>query len=82
MEMNNTVVDETGDTTEKVQDSGKSTYIRQASEFLGHAAEYVQQFDPKKADAGVRKYVSRNPGRSLLIAGAVGLIIGVFLRRR
>jgi ElaB/YqjD/DUF883 family membrane-anchored ribosome-binding protein len=55
---------------------------KKASEWLDHSAEYVRQFDYKRVDAGVRQYVKQNPARSLLIAGAVGLMIGVILRRR
>ena len=43
----------------------------------------VRQFDYyEQAEARVREYVRQSPGRSLLIAGAVGLIIGAILRRR
>ncbi|GAK56209.1 hypothetical protein U27_03171 [Candidatus Vecturithrix granuli] len=62
--------------------SGMAQYGKHASEWLDHSAEYVRQFDYKKADASVREYVRQNPGRSLLIAGGVGLMIGVILRRR
>jgi ElaB/YqjD/DUF883 family membrane-anchored ribosome-binding protein len=63
--------------------SGIAQYGKQASEWLGQSAEYVRRFDyHEQVDAGVRKYVGRSPGRSLLIAGAVGLIIGAILRRR
>ncbi len=57
-------------------------YGKQASECLDQSAEYVRQFDYEQASARVRKYVKQRPGRSLLIAGAVGLAIGAILRRR
>lgn len=63
-------------------ESGTAKYGRQASEWLDHSADYVRKFDYKQADAGIREYVKQSPGRSLLIAGAVGLIIGAVLRRR
>ena len=62
--------------------SGITRYGKQASEWLDQSAEYVRQFDYGQADARVREYVRQSPGRSLLIAGAVGLVIGAFLRRR
>jgi ElaB/YqjD/DUF883 family membrane-anchored ribosome-binding protein len=62
--------------------SGKARYEKHAAEWLDHSAERVRQFDPMQADTKVRAYVGRNPGRSLLIAGAVGLVIGAILRRR
>jgi ElaB/YqjD/DUF883 family membrane-anchored ribosome-binding protein len=62
--------------------SGIAQHGKQASEWLDKSAEYVRQFDCEQADARVREYVGRSPGRSLLIAGGVGLIIGAILRRR
>lgn len=67
---------------DKDRESGTAKYRKQASEWLDHSAEYVRQFDYKQTDAGIREYVKRSPGRSLFIAGAVGLIIGAVLRRR
>ncbi len=61
---------------------GITQYAKQASEWLDQSAEYVRQFDYEQEDAKVREYVNQSPGRSLVIAGAVGLIIGVILRRR
>ena len=55
---------------------------KKASEWLDHSAEYVRQFDYKQADAKTREYIKQNPGRSIMIAGTVGLIIGAVLRRR
>jgi ElaB/YqjD/DUF883 family membrane-anchored ribosome-binding protein len=62
--------------------SGIAPHGKQASEWLDQSAEYVRQFDYEQAGASVREYVRQNPGRSLLIAGGVGLIIGAILRRR
>lgn len=71
---------------EKAEDqeakSGMAEYGKQASEWLDQSAEYVRQFDYEQADARIRDYVRQSPGRSLLIAGGVGLIIGAILRRR
>lgn len=68
--------------SDKDAHSGVAQYGKQASEWLDQSAEYVRQFDYKQADASVRNYVRHSPGRSLLIAGAAGLILGVVLRRR
>jgi ElaB/YqjD/DUF883 family membrane-anchored ribosome-binding protein len=57
-------------------------YGKQASEWLDQSAEYVRKFDYEQADARVRECVGQSPGRSLLIAGGIGLIIGAVLRRR
>ena len=61
---------------------GTDLYGRQASEWLDKSAEYVREMDLKQADATAREYVRQSPGRSLLIAGAVGMIIGAMWRRR
>jgi ElaB/YqjD/DUF883 family membrane-anchored ribosome-binding protein len=62
--------------------SGMAQYGKQASQWLDQSADYVRQFDYVQADTRVREYVGKRPGRSLLIAGGVGLIIGAVLRRR
>lgn len=61
--------------------SGLAQYGKHAAEWLDHSAEYVRQFDVQQVDASVRGYVRQNPGRSLLIAGGVGLMIGTIIRR-
>ena len=62
--------------------SAMAQYGKQAAEVLDESAEYIQQLDYEQADAKVREYVRQNPGLSLLIAGATGLIIGAIFRRR
>lgn len=62
--------------------SGIAQHGKRASEWMDHSAEYVRKFDYKKADEKIREFVKQSPGRSLLIAGAAGLILGVALRRR
>jgi ElaB/YqjD/DUF883 family membrane-anchored ribosome-binding protein len=57
-------------------------YGIKASELLDQSAEYIRQFDYQEADVKVRDYVRERPGRSLLIAGAVGLVIGAMCRHR
>lgn len=61
---------------------GIAEYGKQASEWLNHSAEYVRQFDYEQADVRFREYVGQSPGRSILIAGGIGLILGAILRRR
>jgi len=62
--------------------SGIACYGKRASELLDQSAEYVRQFDYHQTDSRIREYVRQSPGRSLLIAGAVGLMIGVLIKRR
>lgn len=54
----------------------------QASEWLDRSAKYVDEFNPQRFKDDLSTEVQRNPGRSLLIAGAAGLILGAILRRR
>ncbi len=67
---------------EKDEQSGAAEYQKQAAEWLEQSAGYIRQFDYKQADAGFRRYVKQSPGRSVLIAGAVGLIAGTLWRHR
>jgi ElaB/YqjD/DUF883 family membrane-anchored ribosome-binding protein len=71
-----------GKTANQDASSGIARYGKQASAWVDQSAEYVRKFDYKQEDARVREYVRQSPGRSLLIAGAAGLIIGAILRRR
>lgn len=64
------------------EESATAKYRKQASEWLDHSAESVRKFDYQETDASIREYVKEKPGRSLLIAGAIGLVIGAILRRR
>lgn len=61
--------------------SGIAQYEKQVSEWLDQSAGYVRQFDYDQAEARVRECIKQNPGRSLLVAGAIGLIVGAVLRR-
>ena len=67
---------------EKAAASDEPRCKKHASEWLDQSADYVREFDYETAKAGVRDYVERSPGVSLLIAGGIGLVIGAILRRR
>ena len=54
----------------------------QASAWLHNSADYIEQTDPKQMKADITEQVRRNPGKSLLVAGAFGLILGSIFRRR
>lgn len=56
-------------------------YASQAAGWLDDAAEYIREVDPQKVKSDVKNEVRRNPGRSLLVAGAAGLLLGILLRR-
>jgi len=68
--------------TDQDPECDTAQYGKQAAEWLDRSAEYVRQFNFEHADAKIRKYVRQSPGRSLLLAGAAGMMIGAILRRR
>ena len=63
------------------EDSPVAGYAGQASGWLDDAAEYVREADPQKIKSDLQSQVRQNPGRSLLVAGAAGLLLGFLLRR-
>ncbi len=54
----------------------------QASNWLHNSADYVERIEPAKIKEGFVQQVKRNPGKSLLFAGAAGIILGAIFRRR
>jgi ElaB/YqjD/DUF883 family membrane-anchored ribosome-binding protein len=69
-------------TAEKDLQPGLAQLGKQASERLEQSAEYIRQFNCKPANEKFREFIRQRPGRSLLIAGTLGLIIGAIVRRR
>ena len=61
---------------------GRSEGVGQAADWLDQSADYVRQADMQQVKADVENQIRRNPGRSLLVAGAVGLFLGALIRRR
>jgi ElaB/YqjD/DUF883 family membrane-anchored ribosome-binding protein len=61
---------------------GLSGLGNRAAELLNRSADYVEELDLAKVKDSVVSQVRRNPGRSLLIAGAAGLFLGALFRRR
>jgi ElaB/YqjD/DUF883 family membrane-anchored ribosome-binding protein len=64
------------------EQSNLSHYGDQASRWLNASADYVRDMDFQAVKSDLEQQVRRNPGRSLLIAAAAGLIIGTMFRRR
>jgi ElaB/YqjD/DUF883 family membrane-anchored ribosome-binding protein len=54
----------------------------QASAWLHNSADYIERMEPKKIKDDITEQVRRNPGKSLLVASAVGLIVGAIFRRK
>jgi len=53
-----------------------------AAEWLERSADYVKEIEPQQLKSDIEDQIRRHPGRSLLIAGVAGLILGRVLRRR
>ena len=64
------------------QFSALTNYGQQASDFLARSAHFVDDLDLERVQRKIEDAVRRNPGRSLLIAGTIGLLLGATLRRR
>ena len=54
----------------------------QASAWLHNSADYIEGMEPKKIKDDITERVRRNPGKSLLVAAAAGLILGAIFRRK
>ena len=64
------------------QTSAVGSYGNQAAGWLNTSADYIRDMEPQKVKSDIQNEVRRNPGRSLLIAGAAGRILGALFRRR
>ncbi|HEY8459387.1 MAG TPA: hypothetical protein VIM99_03350 [Blastocatellia bacterium] len=71
---------------QKADRSGQPTEIsaleHRAADWLERSADYVSEIEPQRLRSDIESQVRRNPGRSLLIAGIVGMALGGLLRRR
>ncbi|HKQ79997.1 MAG TPA: hypothetical protein VJ810_40270 [Blastocatellia bacterium] len=71
---------------QKADRSGQSPEVtafgHRAAGWLERSASYVNEMEPQRLRSDIENQVRRNPGRSLLIAGIVGLALGGLLRRR
>jgi len=71
---------------QKADRSGQSPEVtafgHRAAGWLERSADYVNEVEPQRLRSDIENQVRRNPGRSLLIAGIVGLALGGLLRRR
>ncbi|MFN7927927.1 MAG: hypothetical protein U0Y68_08260 [Blastocatellia bacterium] len=59
-----------------------SKFGDQAASWLERSADYVNELEPQKLKSDLETTVRRNPGRSLLIVGLAGVVLGNLLRRR
>lgn len=59
-----------------------SGYGRRAASWLDRSADYINNLSGDRLKTDIKDQVRSHPGRTLLIAGATGLILGALLRRR
>jgi ElaB/YqjD/DUF883 family membrane-anchored ribosome-binding protein len=57
-------------------------YGNQTADWLNRSADYIEDMNPQKLKGDIQNQVQQNPGRSLLIAAGVGLVLGSLFRRR
>jgi ElaB/YqjD/DUF883 family membrane-anchored ribosome-binding protein len=57
-------------------------YGNQAAEWLNRSANYIEEINPQQLKSDIGNQVRQNPGRSLLVAAGIGLVVGALLRRR
>lgn len=53
-----------------------------AAEWLDGWSDELREWDPRDTDATVRAFIASRSGRMLLVAGAIGIVLGGVLRRR
>ncbi len=64
----------------KNQDVAK--YGNQAAEWLNRSANYIEEVNPQQIKSDIGNQMRHNPGRSLLVAAGIGLVLGTLFRRR
>jgi len=64
------------------QNNNTTRYGKQAADWLESSADYLKGLDIDRMKKSIQNSVRQNPGRTLLIAGAAGLLLGTLVRRR
>jgi ElaB/YqjD/DUF883 family membrane-anchored ribosome-binding protein len=62
--------------------SGLARFGTDTADNLDRLASYVRDADAQKVKTDIEQTVRQNPGKTLLVAGIAGLLIGSLLRRR
>jgi hypothetical protein len=66
----------------RLRGSGLARFGSDTADGLDRFASYVRDANPQKIKSDIEQTVRQNPGRTLLIAGVAGLLLGSMLRRR
>lgn len=69
---------------QKFQDAaGKAkAYAEETISWAGDKFKEIQNKDPRELVEDAKEYARQKPGQTILISAAVGLVIGMLLRRR
>jgi len=57
-------------------------YGHKTAEALERSADYINDLDIEEVKEQTKQSIQQNPGRALLIAAGVGLLLGALLKRR
>lgn len=74
--------------TDKVSGYAQRTIDRvgqaghQTAKLLNSSAEYVREFEPVQIKTAINNRIKEQPAISLLVAGAIGFVIGALIARR
>ena len=69
---------------QKLQDAAARAreYAEEKAAWAGEKFKELQNKDPKELIEDAKEYARQKPGQTILISAAVGLIIGLLLRRK
>ena len=69
---------------QKVQDAAEKArvYAEDRIAWAGEKIKDLQNKDPKEFVEDAKEYARQKPGQTILISAAIGLVIGMLLRRR
>lgn len=57
-------------------------YAEEKFAWAGEKFKEIQNKDPKELVEDAKEYARQKPGQTILISAAVGLVLGMLLRRR
>ncbi len=69
---------------QKVQDAAEKAklFAEEKISWAGEKFKEIQSKDPKEIVEDAKEYARQKPGQTILISAAIGLVIGMLLRRR
>jgi ElaB/YqjD/DUF883 family membrane-anchored ribosome-binding protein len=73
-----------GDLKMQAQEYGQKAkaYAEEKFAWAGDKFKEIQSKDPKELVEDAKEYARQKPGQTILISAAIGLVVGMLLRRR